>query len=60
MPRYRLKSAWHGDEIESGPDPLLPGLTVDGSSEVDTGLVDAEGRPIMRVPNAIGFQAEIN
>lgn len=61
MPRYRTRAAWHGDEIEFGPedDPLIPNLSVDGASDTETGLVDARGTPIYRVANPIGFLAKI-
>lgn len=35
--------------------PLLPSLTVDSHVEVDTGLVDARGHPIYRLPEPMGF-----
>ncbi len=55
MPRYvtgnpkERASWWHDDT------PMLPHLTVDDHTPVDTGLVDAEGNPIYRLPNPIGF-----
>ena len=65
MPRYRIsrpRAAWDGEEIEYEPDPppFTPALTVDIETETDTGIVDAHGYAIVRLPNAIGFQAEID
>jgi hypothetical protein len=36
-----------------GPD--LPALQVDDLGDIDTGLVDSDGNPIMRSPEKIGF-----
>jgi len=36
-------------------DPLVPCLSVDGEKQVDTGLIDASGYPIFRLPPPIGF-----
>jgi len=35
--------------------PLLPNLTVDDHTAVETGLIDERGDPIMRGPNPMGF-----
>jgi hypothetical protein len=35
--------------------PLLPCLTVSDHEAADTGLVDKDGDPIMRMPNPVGF-----
>jgi hypothetical protein len=37
-------------------DPMLPGVTVDGEKQVDTGLVDRHGNAIMRLQEPIGFR----
>jgi hypothetical protein len=37
-------------------DPMLPHISVDGEKQVDTGLVDAKGNPIVRLQGPIGFR----
>jgi len=58
MPRYvrpPRASGWIEDETFS-PDPSnAPCLTVSEHEAVDTGLVWADGSPVMRAPNPIGF-----
>lgn len=39
-------------------NPLVPCLTVDGEKCVDTGLLFADGSPVMRVSDPIGFGRE--
>jgi len=36
-------------------EPMKPHLTVDGSKEIDTGIVTDKGDPIFRVQPPIGF-----
>lgn len=55
MPRYvsirrAEKASWWFDQ-----GPLTPSLTVDDHEPVDTGLLDADGNSIMRLPNPVGF-----
>ena len=65
MPRYVIKpraGGWVDDDYErptwndwAGHEPHRPSLDVDGSKEVDTGLVTASGEAIYRVGPPIGF-----
>jgi hypothetical protein len=55
MTRYvatndRPRANWFSDD-----NPLLRDLTVDEHEAVKTGLVTPAGKPIMRLPNPIGF-----
>jgi len=36
-------------------NPLVPNIEVDGPARVDTGLVTAAGKAIIRLPNPLGF-----
>jgi len=47
-PPYVETPLWDGN-------PLTPSLTVDGSKEIDTGLVDASGYAIYRLQEPVGF-----
>lgn len=57
MPRYRVAATTFDWDVDV---PLIPSLSVDGSYERDTGLVDQHGNKIMRIPASIGFHAEID
>ncbi|WP_299327662.1 hypothetical protein [Parasphingopyxis sp.] len=46
---------WYDDE-----EPLMPDIQVDLSEAVETGLVDPSGSTIYRLPNGIGFCAEVD
>jgi hypothetical protein len=59
MPRYAIGRKPRCDWIDDD-GPMIPSLTVDEHWEVDTGLIAVTGEPIMRLPNAIGFHAEID
>lgn len=50
----RTKSWWQ-DMPELYEPSAVPMLTVYPSEAVDTGLLDADGNPIMRSPARIGF-----
>ena len=52
MPRYvkQPQSSWYDEDA-----PLLPEISIPEHKAVDTGLVWADGKPIMRSPNPIGF-----
>lgn len=58
MARYRVIRSFEEDAWEEWR-PLLPSLTVDELSPQDTGLLDQHGNKIVRMPNGIGFQAEV-
>lgn len=73
MPRYAkgkrparvIRSAgWEDDDYERGyyeeEEPFRPHLDVDDHEAVDTGLIWSTGEPIFRLPNGIGFNAEID
>lgn len=51
---------WIADDL--GPDDagMLPALYVSDHEATDTGLLDAEGEPIMRAPNPIGFGRDLD
>lgn len=49
----------HDYVIRDG-EPMIPGCEADEHWPVDTGLIALSGEPIMRVPYAIGFHAEID
>jgi hypothetical protein len=49
-PRQAETVAYYDDYV-----PLLPNLSVSDHTATDTGLVDANGNPIMRSPRPIGF-----
>lgn len=49
--RASKRRAWDLDEDE----PFRPSLTVDDHETVETGLLWADGEPILRTPNPIGF-----
>ncbi len=55
MARYvtRSRSAWVDDDMWS--EPMRNELVVTVSEPVCTGLLDAEGNSIFRLPNPIGF-----
>lgn len=44
------RADWYDDD-----SPLIPSLSVDGSKETNTGLIDRHGNPIMRLQPPIGF-----
>ncbi|SKB30981.1 hypothetical protein SAMN06295920_101679 [Rhizorhabdus histidinilytica] len=46
---------WVEDETFSTDKPLLPHFEVDGSEDVDTGLIWSDGTPIYRTARPIGF-----
>jgi hypothetical protein len=48
-PLYIETPLW-GDE-----EPHLPSLSVDDGKRTDTGLTDARGNPIYRLPDPVGF-----
>jgi hypothetical protein len=57
MPRYVahkplfVETPLWDDQREGG----RPAISVDGEKQVDTGLLSADGAPIFRVPDPIGF-----
>lgn len=57
MPRYftarKPKALWTGDD--TWVEPMIPALTVCDHEATDTGILDADGEPIMRAPRPIGF-----
>lgn len=55
MSRYvRRPRAWIEDETY-GDAPMIPDITVDGPTDVDTGLVWNDGTAIYRTALPIGF-----
>lgn len=54
MPRY-VASGWVEDEHYS--EPVAPGASIitDNHVPIKTGLLAANGEPIMRLPNPVGF-----
>lgn len=56
MARYGFRLRTRANHLPSDSDfSFVPHLEVDGPKEVDTGLVDPQGRPIMRFQDGIGF-----
>lgn len=55
MPRYTAirPKAW--DDEEWIAPSLMPDLTVDEAEPEFIGILDADGNPIFRMPNPIGF-----
>ena len=51
------KATWWGD-WESATPQALPNPQLAAPEAVDTGLVDADGNRIMRLPDQIGFVRE--
>lgn len=49
----RPRADWFDDD--SPLSPLCPELSVDEHVAVNTGLIWADGEPIMREPNPMGF-----
>ena len=60
MPRYAPRAGWIEDETYDGDRPLVPNLSIPEHEPVNTGLLYASGEPIMRLPNEIGFHAQID
>lgn len=60
MPRYFSKrpraEGWAGDDLfDEERGGFMPSITVDEHVATDTGLLNADGNPIMRAPNPVGF-----
>lgn len=55
MARYfsRPRSFFVADDVYVEPATTIP--TVSDHEAIDTGLLDADGNPIYRAPNPIGF-----
>jgi hypothetical protein len=55
MPRYVTKSpcAWIADDVWDAP--VRPDIVVADHAPIDTGIIDAQGNAIFRLPNPIGF-----
>ncbi|MEO1169910.1 MAG: hypothetical protein AAFW97_14490 [Pseudomonadota bacterium] len=62
MAKYVTRGFGHiGEELEFWEDEeIVRDITVCDHEAVDTGLVDASGGSIYRLPNGIGFNAEID
>lgn len=56
----RPKACWVESDyrIEDGK-PLVPHIEASDHKDVDTGLVDKRGDPIMRAPNPMGFGGDL-
>lgn len=59
MPRYATRPRMEADCDWWTNDTPAP-LTVSDHEAVDTGLLDANGDTIWRLPNPIGFLAELD
>jgi hypothetical protein len=56
LPRYTRVILTNGDlDFDEYDYPLLPHLAVDGGTPEFTGILDADGNPIVRLPRPIGF-----
>ena len=55
MPRYAEPDSYIADDLDNGDYPMLAEITLPESKPVDTGLLWANGKPVMRYPNPIGF-----
>lgn len=53
MPRY--VRGYVADDLDFADASLLPDISVPEHRPVNTGLVWANGEPVMRLPNPIGF-----
>lgn len=61
MPRYFVKAPQpkqRGEDYEGGSS-IIYDVVVNESGSVKTGLIDSEGRDIMRSSNPVGFTARI-
>lgn len=55
MPRYACPSGYVADDLDNADASLLPDINVPEHRPVNTGLLWANGEPVMRLPNPIGF-----
>lgn len=55
MPRYATRPRAEADCDGWSMGPLLDSVTVSDHEAIDTGLLDADGNTIWRMPNPIGF-----
>ncbi len=55
MPRYVSRRTAFDDEYYPSP-PLFTSIDVYENGPTDTGLLDAQGNPIFRVKDPIGFR----
>lgn len=58
MSRYfsrKRATQWVADDLGPEDTGMLPTLSVSDHEAADTGLLDADGVPIMRAPNPMGF-----
>lgn len=58
MTRYVTASGWIEDEHFSERNPSPGPIITDTHRPIDTGLLAANGKPIMRLPNPMGFGRE--
>ena len=56
MPRYFTRPrSYVADDLDAGDGPMILEISVPEHEATDTGILDANGDPIMRAPRPIGF-----